>query len=143
MRKARRDGKKSLAWPCLCIAPYSRSPLTSLNCFSFSRFLFPSLSRSPSFHCPRPFPSIVVRPGLLRDVMRLRCANDRAADIGNYSLRNSRAPPTFLSPLHLLSPSTFVSCRLSCPSCLVFLLLLFLFLLLLLDTLSYVLVKQN
>jgi len=33
--------------------------------------------------------------------MRLRCANDRAADIGNYSLRNSRVhllrPP--LSPL--------------------------------------------
>jgi len=28
--------------------------------------------------------------------MRLRCANDRAADIGNYSLRNSR--------VHLLRP---------------------------------------
>lgn len=47
--------------------------------------------------------------------MRLRCANDRAADIGNYSLRNLRAPssppPPSPPPALSLPLRAFVSYR--------------------------------
>ena len=104
---------RNLAWLCLCIAPYSQSPLTPPD-------VFLSSSRSPPLFCPHSrslLSFILARFG----TMRLRCANDRAADIGNYSLRNLRAPSSPLLFLLLLLLFLFLSMLsspivLACPS---------------------------
>lgn len=92
--------------------------------------LFLSYATSPL--SSQPFLS-VVHPSSLRDV-RLRCANDRAADIGNYSLRNLRAPSLLLLLLllFLFLPVLSSPIVLACPS----------HLLLFLDALSFVLVPR-
>lgn len=115
---------RDLAWLRLCIASYSRSPLTSPDVsLSLSLLLVLHLS---SVFAALSLPSLVLA---YYGTMRLRCANDRAADIGNYSLRDSRAPPPLLS----LRLCAFVSYR---PSLSFFHLLL----LYSLDASSYVLV---
>lgn len=105
-RKVRRGRQRSRVVLSVYIAPYSQSPLTLPG-------VFLSSSRSPPFLCSRDrsLPSFILA---CFETMRLRCANDRAADIGNYSLRNSRASPSSpLPPPLSLSPCAFVS---YCPS---------------------------
>lgn len=105
-KKVRRGGQRSRVALPVYIAPYSQSPLTLSG-------VFLSFSRSPPFLCSRDrsLPSFILA---CFGTMRLRCANDRAADIGNYSLRNSRASPSSPLPSPLsLSLCAFVS---YCPS---------------------------
>jgi len=106
----RRGGQRRLAWLCPCIAPYSRaSPLTSLSVF------LPSLTIPSPPRRGHSLPFVLARCG----TMRLRCANDRAADIGNYSLRNSRVH-LLRPPLSLLLPALSSPIVLACPSRLLF-----------------------
>lgn len=110
------------------IAPYSQSPLTLSG-------VFLSFSRSPPFLCSRDrsLPSFILA---CFGTMRLRCANDRAADIGNYSLRNSRASLLLLLCL-LLFLFLFVLSSPIVLACLSHLLLLFL------DALSFILARTD
>jgi len=89
-RKARQGGQRSR----VALSVYravTQSPLTPAD-VSFSLPLVRYLSSRPR---SRSLPSfILARFG----TMRLRCANDRAADIGNYSLRNLRAPSSSPPP---------------------------------------------
>lgn len=109
-RKARRGGQRSRVALSVYRAVFAVT-FDPARCLSLSL----SPSRSPPLLCPRSrsLPSfILARFG----TMRLRCANDRAADIGNYSLRNLRAPSSSSPPSSFpaaLSPSrrAFVSYR--------------------------------
>lgn len=92
---------RHLAWLCLCTSRHIRDHLWPCS-------VSLSFSHSPPFLCS----AIVLfrRSSWLASGRCLRCANDRAADIGNYSLWNSRASP---SPPLSLSFCAFVS---YCPS---------------------------
>lgn len=93
---------RHLAWLCLCISRHIRDHLWPCS-VSFSLSLILHLSSVLAIVLFR-------RSSWLASGRCAFVANDRAADIGNYSLRNSRASP---SPPLSLSFCAFVS---YCPS---------------------------